>query len=233
MLTDFGLARALDDATLTGSGMIAGTPPYMSPEQARGDVIDARSDLFSLGSLLYALSTGRPPFRAETPLGVLRKVTETSPRPITQINERMPPWLDQLIGQLMQVDVDRRTPSAEAAVELLTASHAHVTNPSVHALPNTLRGRSQRRRRGVMIAVTMIAITLFGALAFRNQLESANQRESDVAVAVQTTPSTPQKLNPKSSVVGDWNGREIDTQLQDIQESIDVLSADLNSNLPQ
>ena len=67
-LTDFGLARAVDDASMTRSGVIAGTPQYMSPEQARGDAVDARSDLFSLGSVLYAMCTGRPPFRAETSL---------------------------------------------------------------------------------------------------------------------------------------------------------------------
>ena len=65
-ITDFGLARAVDDASMTRSGVIAGTPQYMSPEQARGEAIDARSDLFSLGSLMYAMCTARPPFRAET-----------------------------------------------------------------------------------------------------------------------------------------------------------------------
>ena len=65
-ITDFGLARAVDDATITHSGVIAGTPQYMSPEQARGEPVDGRSDLFSLGSVLYSICTGRPPFRAET-----------------------------------------------------------------------------------------------------------------------------------------------------------------------
>jgi serine/threonine-protein kinase len=76
-ITDFGLARAMDDASLTRSGVIAGTPQYMSPEQARGEPLDHRTDLFSLGCVLYAACTGRSPFRAETSYGVLRKICES------------------------------------------------------------------------------------------------------------------------------------------------------------
>src|SRR5262249_4391644 len=79
-ITDFGLARAADDASLTRSGVIAGTPAYMSPEQAEGEKVDHRSDLFSFGSVLYALCTGRPPFRAETAMAVLRRVCDDVPR---------------------------------------------------------------------------------------------------------------------------------------------------------
>ena len=86
LLTDFGLARAVDDASMTRTGTIAGTPQYMSPEQASGEPIDHRSDLFSLGSVLYALSTGRPPFRAETTLALLRRIRETDPHPIRELN---------------------------------------------------------------------------------------------------------------------------------------------------
>lgn len=82
VITDFGLARAADDASLTRSGGIAGMPQYMSPEQARGDGIDTRSDLLSLGSVTYAMCTGHPPFRAETPYRILRRITDNEPRPI-------------------------------------------------------------------------------------------------------------------------------------------------------
>src|SRR5207248_5976550 len=89
-LTDFGLARAVDDASITQSGVIAGTPIYMSPEQAGGEPVDHRSDLFSLGSVLYAMCTGRPPFRASGVHAAIKRVIEDTPRPITEINPEMP-----------------------------------------------------------------------------------------------------------------------------------------------
>ena len=90
-LTDFGLARAVDDASLTQSGVIAGTPQYMAPEQARGDAVDPRADLFGLGCVLYATATGHSPFRAKSTLAVLRRVCEDTPRPLREANPEVPP----------------------------------------------------------------------------------------------------------------------------------------------
>ena len=156
LISDFGLARVLDDASLTASGMIAGTPQYMSPEQARGETIDARSDLFSLGSLLYALATGRPPFRAENPLAVLKKITESRPRPVHQVNERLPEWLDRLIGQLMQIDVNRRTETSDrsgrdadtrscACLQSIIESAAKAIQEKAITATNDLRNRHGSR----------------------------------------------------------------------------------------
>ena len=92
-LTDFGLARAVDDASLTQSGVVAGTPQYMSPEQARGEAVDHRSDLFSLGSVLYFMCTGHPPFRADSTPAVLRRVCDDRPRPLREVNPDVPDWL--------------------------------------------------------------------------------------------------------------------------------------------
>ena len=92
-ITDFGLARAVDDNTVTQAGTIAGTPMYMSPEQARGEQVDQQSDLFSLGSVLYAMCTGQPPYCADSSLGVMRKITDESPTPILELNPEIPDWL--------------------------------------------------------------------------------------------------------------------------------------------
>lgn len=138
LLTDFGLARSVDDAMLTRTGIIAGTPQYMSPEQANGDGVDHRSDLFSLGGVLYAMCTGRPPFRAETTFGVLRKIRETSPRSIRDINPDIPDWLERIVMKLLAKDVsDRFTTAAEIAT-LLENCLAHVQQPTAVPLPTCI-----------------------------------------------------------------------------------------------
>ena len=118
-ITDFGLARAMDDASLTQSGFVAGSPLYMAPEQARGEALDHRADLFSLGSVLYTMCTGRPPFRAANTLAVLRRVSEDTPRPIREINPEIPDWLAALIDKLMAKEPAERCQSANEVVEQL------------------------------------------------------------------------------------------------------------------
>jgi serine/threonine protein kinase/Leucine-rich repeat (LRR) protein len=115
-ITDFGLARASDDASLTQSGVMAGTPAYMSPEQAQGGPVDHRSDLFSLGSVLYAMCTGQPPFNAASTYSILKRVCEETPRPVRETNPEAPPWLDALLARLhAKAPADRFTSAQEVA----------------------------------------------------------------------------------------------------------------------
>jgi len=134
-LTDFGLARSADDASITQSGIISGTPLYMSPEQAQGEEIDARSDLFSLGSVLYVMSSGRPPFRAKTTLAVLRRVVEDHPRPIQQIIPEVPDWLVTIIDILLGKEPDRRFASAKEVASLLQNCHDALAHHQTVRLP--------------------------------------------------------------------------------------------------
>jgi serine/threonine-protein kinase len=158
-ITDFGLARAIDDASLTQSGMIAGTPLYMAPEQARGDGVDHRADLFSLGSVLYALCTGRPPFRAPTTLAVLRRVCEESPRPIQQLNPDVPGWMAEIIAVLHAKKPADRFQSATELSQLLSLRLAHLQNPAtVPEPPPAKRGRPRSRRRRRWVWVTLASV---------------------------------------------------------------------------
>ncbi len=134
-LVDFGLARAVDDASLTCSGTLAGTPQYMSPEQARAEAVDHRSDLFSLGSVLYAMCAGFAPFRADSSYSVLRLIIEKEPRPIRAINCDIPDWLCAIIGKLMNKSPDDRYASADEVATIFKQCLAHVQDPVQHVLP--------------------------------------------------------------------------------------------------
>jgi serine/threonine protein kinase/WD40 repeat protein len=174
-ITDFGLARAADDGSLTKTGVIAGTPQYMSPEQSLGEAIDARSDLFSLGSVLYAMCTGRPPFRAETGYATLRRVTDDQPRPIREINPEIPEWLCRLIGKLMAKQAGDRYQSAAEVAELLEVCLAHVQQPEVAKLPASLQPANSssrfsflsRSRSRVLVMIAAIGLGLLGLLAWQ------------------------------------------------------------------
>jgi len=118
-ISDFGLARAVDDASMTRSGMIAGTPMYMAPEQARGETLDHRADLFSLGSVLYQMVGGRPPFRAANTVAVLKRVCEDTPRPLDDVLPGVPGWLETIIFKLLEKERDDRYQTAQEVADVL------------------------------------------------------------------------------------------------------------------
>ena len=188
-ITDFGLARAADDASLTRSGVIAGTPQFMSPEQARGEAIDSRSDLFSLGSVLYAACTGRAPFRAETSYGVLRRITDDTPRPIRELNTEIPVWLATTIEVLHAKDPSGRFQTADEVSQLFEQCLAHLQQPGAIPLPDVLRfpvaesylSRNRKRLRlwtGGALAALVVVIA--SVLAFRERPHEDENLGTDV-----------------------------------------------------
>jgi hypothetical protein len=134
-LSDFGLARAADDASLTQSGFIAGTPLYMAPEQAADEPIDGRTDLFSLGSVLYELCTGRPAFQAPTTKATIKRVCEDTPRPIREVNPGVPEALCQVIERLQAKKPADRPASATEVANLLAGVLAGLQGPATASLP--------------------------------------------------------------------------------------------------
>lgn len=137
-ITDFGLARAADDLDMTQTGVIAGTPQYMSPEQAKGEPIDTRSDLFSLGSVLYSMCTGRPAFRADNTMAVMRHVCDDAPRAIREVNREIPHWLEAIVNKLLAKNPAERFQSAAEVAELLGQHLAHLQNPAQVVRPATI-----------------------------------------------------------------------------------------------
>ena len=138
-VVDFGLAVRLPAGGTQGPlpgekisdpGTLVGTPLYMSPEQARGEPVDARSDLFSLGSVLYTMCTGRPAFRADNAVAILRRVCDDTPRPIREVNPEIPEWLEAIVNKLLAKDPAQRFQTAAEVAEQLGQHLANLQNPA-------------------------------------------------------------------------------------------------------
>jgi serine/threonine-protein kinase len=127
-ITDFGIAKLAEDrGSLTSGGLIIGTPAYMSPEQANGDELDGRSDIYSLGVILFEMLTGKQPYRSNTPIGlIMQHITQPVPN-ILEINPNLPAGCKAVIAKAMAKEPDERFASATA---LATAfSEAFTTSP--------------------------------------------------------------------------------------------------------
>jgi serine/threonine protein kinase len=119
-ILDFGLAKPLQTTlALTAVGMVVGTPAYMAPEQARGEKVDARADLFSLGCVLYRMCSGQMPFEGKSALSVLSAVLLEEPKPLPELNASVPQWLTGLIKKLLAKKPDDRPASAKAVANWL------------------------------------------------------------------------------------------------------------------
>src|SRR5262249_44095008 len=172
-ITDFGLARAADDASISQSGIIAGTPMYMAPEQAQGQTLDQRADLFSLGSVLYQMVAGRPPFRANTTVAVLKRVAEDQPRAIREIVPEAPQWLCDIIAKLHAKNPNDRYQSAREVADVLADCDAQLKTNSrlkdYSRIPRIQPQRSGPRSRfrvGRRVTTAAVILLLLGGLGF-------------------------------------------------------------------
>jgi serine/threonine protein kinase len=112
LVTDFGLAKSKKWSKITSDSMIVGTPVYMSPEQAQGKEVDVRSDIYSMGIVLYEMVTGEVPFYAEEPIAILKKVIDEKPRPPRQINSDIPRNIETIILKCIEKDPQKRYQTA-------------------------------------------------------------------------------------------------------------------------
>lgn len=230
-LSDFGLARAIDDASLTQSGVVSGTPQYMAPEQARGEAMDHRADLFSLGSVIYAMCTGHSPFRAETLMGVLRRICDDRPRAVREINPDVSQWLADVIDRLLAKQPADRFQTADELAELLGQYLAHLRQPTRSPRPR-LRGntRTSRRWRWMLGAAGTagLAAALLAGVGIWSAFgpgagEEAEQRQAEAQGS--------QPIAPNASPAGQnfglsgWN--RFDEELQAASQRVDALERDL------
>ncbi len=178
-ISDFGVAKITDSSTnMTGSGII-GTPAYMSPEQAQGEPVDARSDIYGLGVIIFQMLSGHQPYEATTPMGVaVKHITDPVPD-ILAVNPELPPATDKIIKTAMAKDKEQRYPTA---TELSRALHEAAFGAVPVLTPATVAGGTavapaaaptRSGGRGLLIGIivlVVLAAAAGGVYLFRNQL---------------------------------------------------------------
>ncbi len=213
LLTDFGLARAAEDASLTRSGIIAGTPHYMSPEQARGEPADARSDLFSLGSVLYFMATGHPPFRAEQAMAVLHRICQSRHRPVCEANPGIPDELAYVIDRLLEKKPGRRFATASDVQQALAGALSRLQQPRSWRDGRWLR--RLRRHRGKVAAVLGIAaaaaaITGFALKSQRDRGERSSSGSASASAAAPSPESASSTAESAASAAAELHAESVD-----------------------
>jgi eukaryotic-like serine/threonine-protein kinase len=214
---DFGIARAVSDsaATMTSTAAVIGTAQYLSPEQARGEGVDARSDVYSVGCLLYELVTGAPPFTGDSPVAVAYQHVREDPRLPSSINPAIPPELDAILLKAMSKNPANRYQSAadmrNDLLRALAGQRVEATPVMNDAEKTTILGAApgygdgdwdeaddeaarKRKRTRVVIAVVAAVLLLGGVITAAVLLNSGGDEETPAVaqVAVPTLVDLPQ-----------------------------------------
>ena len=165
---DFGIARSTEVTGMTQTGALLGTPDYMSPEQAKGQEVDARSDLFTLGIIFYELLTGKTPYQADTLLGTLLKRTQERARPPIELNPTLPRYLNDLVMRCLEISPAARYQSAAEIAKDLEAETAPRPTALRLRLPRIrmVEGHPIRWMAAGLIAVPLIVL----AIVFRAKI---------------------------------------------------------------
>ncbi len=225
---DFGIARAVSDAssTMTQTAAVVGTAQYLSPEQARGETVDSRSDVYSTGCLLYELLTGRPPFVGDSPVSVAYQHVREQAQPPSSHDEDLTPELDSIVMKSLAKDVNDRYPSAaamKADIDRYLAGKP-VEAPAVVAAPATsfippdsptqlsqalqdtdADGEPERKRRGPLILLLVLLVALIvAALVFGPKLfKAAPEQESVPTITGLTRAQAERTITDGGLVVGE------------------------------
>ena len=202
-IMDFGLARLGDEKGITQTGTTLGTLLYMAPEQAEGQTVDQRADIWSLGVVLYEMVSGRLPFEGDVEAAVLRSILYEKPEPLTAVQSKVPQALDEVIAKALAKDRNERYQDVSELLEDLRVLERQIESQSDSTKPNKrpitkaqreARARARRRRLVWALSIAAAAVVLTGAgLAVRNFLPNAE------------APLEPPKLVPFTSYEGNEN----------------------------
>jgi TolB-like protein len=171
-IMDFGIARSLKAKGITGAGAMVGTPEYMSPEQVESKPVDQRSDIYSLGVILYEMVTGRVPFEGDTPLSVAVKHKTEAPRDPKQINTQIPEDLSRLILKCMDKNKEKRSQSAsDVYSELIRIEEGIPTTERIEPKRKPITSReitvTFRLKKLIVPALVVVALAISGVFIWK------------------------------------------------------------------
>jgi Tol biopolymer transport system component len=209
-ILDFGLARLID-ATLTQGASIVGTPAYMSPEQARGQPTDHRTDIWSLGVMLYEIITGSLPFAGERTEAILHAITTSEPEPVTAMRAGVPMELEWIIGKCMNKNPDRRYQHIEELVvdlstvrKKLNAGAFKLTGSANRSGDSTQQRTIRRAALSAGIGAVAVTLAVIGARALRHSPEETALRTVKFTITpIQLLRGGDNNIDAEVSISGD------------------------------
>ena len=167
LVTDFGIARTAESVSLTATGMVVGTPTYMSPEQVTGGVVDQRADLYALGIVGWEMLVGNPPFGGATPTEMLMKRVAQPAEPVQKARPDTPPALAAVVDRCLEQDPEKRFASGAEIVRALGGVTPNAPQPTVE------RPRPRRRLEPWHVAAAFVALVAVTTLWVRSRPERA------------------------------------------------------------
>ncbi|MGB8951622.1 MAG: serine/threonine-protein kinase [Candidatus Aminicenantales bacterium] len=213
-IMDFGLARSLETEGLTGSGVMLGTPEYMSPEQVDLKEVDRRSDIYSLGIILYEMLAGKMPFEGETPLSLAMKHKSEKPKDVRELNPLLPAGLSRLVMNCLEKDRERRYQSVHELLADLARSEKEI--PSVERVTPRKEPLSTREitvtfrlRKMLLPALSVLVLIIAGILILRSvivrkEISSQDQISSTERSGPMASPGGKEAVpgQPRADILG-------------------------------
>jgi serine/threonine protein kinase/tetratricopeptide (TPR) repeat protein len=203
IVMDFGIARSMETPGMTTTGMLVGTPEYMSPEQAKGEKADARSDLFTLGIIFYELLTGDTPYKADTALATMLKRTQERARPPAERVPEIPRYVNDVVVRCLEINPELRYQKAVEILQDLGARQARRRGTTALRLPR-FRLVEEFPTRWIAPALALMALLVVG-IVFRGKIFGPGTKPAEPAISLAILPFRNASGDPKL----DWLGSSL------------------------